>query len=94
MNPGLNAAGLSDDQLIDLYLRRYVIDFINWDTKWEMRNYFGFDPDMYVANSIRDRDMEAQNDAYMLRFLLSLDGVCEIDWSQPDDAAIINLLTE
>lgn len=94
MNPGLNAVGLSDDRLIDLYLRRYAIDVVNWDTKWEMRNYFGFDTDMYVANSIRERDMEAQTDAYVLSFLLSLVGSCEIDWSQPDDGSIISLLTE
>ena len=90
-NPGLNTASLSDNQMIDLYLRKYFMDDI--ETKMEMRDYFGIDPDMYIPDSQRDRSMSSDTSGWILLFFTSIIGDCGLDWSIPEDSTIKNLLT-
>jgi hypothetical protein len=86
-------AGLSDDDLIDLYLRKDILD-PNWPSHKKERNYFGLDPDKYFEGSERDKDMESQTRCYILQFLCSITDPCGIDWKKPEDETIKEFLTE
>ncbi len=92
-NPGIVLSNLSDNDLIDLFLRKDGTD-PNWRLRVSERWYFGLDTDKYIASSRRDTDMRMQTRAFILDFLFSIIDNCTIDWSQPDDAEIKALLTD
>lgn len=62
-NPEANIDGLSDDALIDLYLRR------DQGRDLTMRDHFGFDPDRYIPGSARDKLMEGFTRYYIRKFM-------------------------
>jgi hypothetical protein len=92
-NPGIVLAGLSDDDLISLYLRKDTIDTANWQTRKAERNYFGYVTDLSIPSSAREKEMYSMTKVYVLDFLLRIseDG-CLVDWSIPDDDTIKALL--
>ena len=70
-NPGINLTGLSDWELVDLYLR------FDYSTSYseeimKMRDYFGFNPDLYVETSSRDTIMQNTTRTYIDAFIQSL----------------------
>jgi RHS repeat-associated protein len=80
-NPGINLMGLSDWDLVDLYLR---LDHVERDQQ-ALRDYFGFDTDLYVPGSYRDNLMEFSSYAYVTTFMLKLAVAkeCSIELSPP-----------
>jgi len=87
-NPGIDLNGLSDNDLIDLYLRKDAPD-PNSSLRIKERDYFGFATDLYFPGSSRDRDMEHVTRAYILRFMRRItDDPCALNFRQPDDAEI------
>jgi hypothetical protein len=84
-NPGLRVGYLSDENLIDLYLRNEP----GTDSHWkEMRDYFGFNTDEYFEGSQRDRKMEASSREYIRRFMIHLTlSCCAVKWEH--DVSVI-----
>ena len=92
-NPGIDLNGLSDNDLIDLYLRKDVAD-PNWSLRVEERSHFGLDTDLYIEGSSRDRDMEVVTRAHIWWFLTRITDTCKIDRKRPKDSKIKAVLTE
>jgi RHS repeat-associated protein len=103
-NPELDPSGLSDQDLIDLFLRRDFRD-PNWRERVEERSYFGLDPDKYVQGSQRDTTMEILTYYFIKQFLQHLvEDPCAADledwgsWAEwmrtSGDEDIKKLLTE
>jgi hypothetical protein len=67
-NPWLNASTLSDNDLIDLYLRYDETDPYKYIRKLE-RSYFGFETDKYIEYSTRDTLMQVESKMFIDRFL-------------------------
>jgi RHS repeat-associated protein len=94
-NPGLDVSGLSDDDLIDLYLRKQP----GWDSDWqkhvEERGFFGLDPDKYIKGSLRDMTMEFFSRLYIAKFMEHVfTDPCAFDWEELSGWHIKELLIE
>ncbi len=95
-NPWLTTlVRLSDDDLIDLYLRKEPDRDPEWEQRVRERSHFGLDPDKYIRGSERDTFMEFSTRFSIMVFMKHLIvDVCSIDWERPDDVEIEKLLTE
>lgn len=91
-NPGFDPSNLSDDEVMNLYLRRDP-EYANADERFEDRNYYGIDPDMYLPGTYRDRLMEASVKGFIKMFFDEIGGdPCNINWDIPEDSTIEELL--
>jgi len=66
INPDLDFMSLSNDDLIDLFLRSDVPT----PNLENLRDYFGFDTDLYIESSRRDRQMYETTRQYVDKFLI------------------------
>lgn len=94
-NPRLSLSSLTDDTLIDLYLRN-EFDYYPKDLLFAIRSQYKFNPDRYVKNSWRDKQMTHESKRAIKYFLGQFRFICgidEIDWTIPEDSEIRSLLT-
>ena len=89
-NPALNMDGLSDDDLINLYLRADG-DHV------EERSYFGLHTDKSFMASAREEEMRSMTVLYVIQFMLRISSSsCQCATSQPipDDATVKEFLRQ
>jgi len=92
-NPGLNLSGLTEDDLIDLFLRCEPEADLNWQTRIQDRAYYGLDPDAYIPGSQRDNrvhDMSLNAIGWFMRSIAW--NPCQLDWKRPSAQEIRKLL--
>ncbi len=97
-NPGINnLSSVSDDLLIDLFLRKDPGISSSYSTETqrvEERQWFGLKTDMYIPGSARDTLMEQRTREIIRTFLYSvIENACAIDWAKPSVFEIQKFLT-
>ena len=86
-NPGINLSSVSDDLLIDLFLRKDPGIYSRYSTeaqRVEEREWFGLKTDLYFEGAARDTLMERRTREVIRSFLLAVIGnSCGVDWHRP-----------
>jgi hypothetical protein len=96
-NPRIDLNQLSDDYVIDVYLRAEpsAEQDPNWDVKNRERDYYEFHTDEYFEGSQRETWMRTKTSFYIFRFMTHLVfHCCAVEWEDAVVQRAHGILTE